>query len=53
MDLGWVFVRKYVLLLSGLARNYLPAEAPEVLSLIDVVSSALFNPDKGFPEAPC
>ena len=46
-------VRQYVLLLLGFARNYLPANAPEVVSLIDVVASALFNSDKGPLEAPC
>ena len=47
------FVRKFVLLLLGFARNYLPEDAPEVFSLIDVVSSALFNQEAGLPEAPC
>ena len=52
IDVGFL-VRQYVLLLLGFARNYLPANAPEVVSLIDVVVSTLFNADKGPPAAPC
>ena len=53
LDLCWVVVRKFVLLLLGFARNYLPECAPETFSPTKLVSLAIFNPENGLLVALC
>ena len=53
LDLCWVTYRKTVLLLLGVARNYLSEYAPEAFSLSGLVSLAIFNLEHGLMVAPC